>query len=411
MHVRIILYFTIFLCFFSTASNVFAETVRIALPINSRQERFAFKAAADYFSQTYPQYKIDFYAYEPVTYYSRLHYFISGKQPADIVFLRAGYRLKQMAAAKQIESLSPLWDNTCRASFTKEQQLMMKYGSDYFAVPFSKYTYGIFYNKNLFRKYGIDEPKNWSDFIKTCEKLKKFGYHPIAFGGKNSGAASAWFGYINIKLNGKEFHDAFMNGRISMYDKRMEKALTVMRTLSQNGYLIPNHDKMTEKEASVYLLREKAGMMLLPNSFTSSLPSDVRKSVDFIRFPSITAEYRNDEGMFLNTFAVLSNARNKNGAFKFLKFILRADTQSMLNKMMLTIPSNPESFIEDDCRFLKKGKEIISGTHNYSLYTPSEAAWDINGRFSVEMNSIFTRTDIKLIQYRLEAIRLERAVK
>jgi raffinose/stachyose/melibiose transport system substrate-binding protein len=49
------------------------------------------------------------------------------------------------------------------------------------ALPYSKGYIGIFYNKDLFAKAGIQSfPTTWDDFMKACESLKKAGITPIS---------------------------------------------------------------------------------------------------------------------------------------------------------------------------------------------------------------------------------------
>jgi raffinose/stachyose/melibiose transport system substrate-binding protein len=48
---------------------------------------------------------------------------------------------------------------------------------------------GIFYNKDIFKKVGIGEPRDWQEWMDGCEKIRQAGYVPFL---SNSNAVSDW---------------------------------------------------------------------------------------------------------------------------------------------------------------------------------------------------------------------------
>jgi len=48
---------------------------------------------------------------------------------------------------------------------------------------------GLFYNKDIFKKVGVEVPKDWDEFLVVCEKLKTAGYTPVLM---NLDAFSDW---------------------------------------------------------------------------------------------------------------------------------------------------------------------------------------------------------------------------
>ena len=52
-----------------------------------------------------------------------------------------------------------------------------------YGVPFNLGMVGVWYNKSLFEKAGINAPPStWSEFLADVEKLKSAGITPIAVG-------------------------------------------------------------------------------------------------------------------------------------------------------------------------------------------------------------------------------------
>jgi raffinose/stachyose/melibiose transport system substrate-binding protein len=41
---------------------------------------------------------------------------------------------------------------------------------------------GIFYNKDIFKKVGVEVPKDWDEFLEVCKKVRAAGYTPVLMG-------------------------------------------------------------------------------------------------------------------------------------------------------------------------------------------------------------------------------------
>ena len=57
-----------------------------------------------------------------------------------------------------------------------------------YGIPFTSYTYVMYYNKALFAQAGLTEndvPKTWDSFMDVCEKLKGAGITPFVCGAKD----------------------------------------------------------------------------------------------------------------------------------------------------------------------------------------------------------------------------------
>ena len=96
-----------------------------------------------------------------------------------------------------------------------------------YGVPLLGVAHGVYYNKDTFDKYGLKEPKTWSEFIALCQLLKDKGETVIAQGIKEpwslyevvySGLGANFYGgeksrqkliHGEMKLTDKPFVDAF----------------------------------------------------------------------------------------------------------------------------------------------------------------------------------------------------------
>lgn len=57
-------------------------------------------------------------------------------------------------------------------------------------------TSGILYNKQLFAKYHLSEPKTWNDFLRICRTLRANGVTPIGVGGSDLWHMEYWVNHF-----------------------------------------------------------------------------------------------------------------------------------------------------------------------------------------------------------------------
>jgi raffinose/stachyose/melibiose transport system substrate-binding protein len=74
-----------------------------------------------------------------------------------------------------------------------------------YGVPFNLGMVGVWYNKALFKKAGIDAPpETWSEFLSDVQKLKDAGITPIAVGEKDKWPGMFWWANLSLRIAGKD---------------------------------------------------------------------------------------------------------------------------------------------------------------------------------------------------------------
>lgn len=71
----------------------------------------------------------------------------------------------------------------------------------------------IFYNKEIFARHGLTRPATWEEFVRICDMLLANGETPMSLSGQNPFISSLWFDYLNMRMNGPEFHRDLVAGR------------------------------------------------------------------------------------------------------------------------------------------------------------------------------------------------------
>ncbi|MEN6315092.1 MAG: ABC transporter substrate-binding protein [Clostridiaceae bacterium] len=106
---------------------------------------------------------------------------------ADIVNInQAGLAAtgKQVNFMEYVNNKSPYSNGVWKDQFNFEMQNGIDYGKNtLYNICLSSTQVAWFYNKDIFKKIGVEPPTTWKEFIGICEKLQTAGYQPLAVPG------------------------------------------------------------------------------------------------------------------------------------------------------------------------------------------------------------------------------------
>jgi multiple sugar transport system substrate-binding protein len=334
-----------------------------ALVINSDQSdpaaRKALEEAVETFRKENPGLDVKLNVFDKESYKTTLRNWLGGEAP-DVIYWYAGERMKYFVDKGFLEDISDVW-----AAGTAKQDMAstlasVTVGGKQYGVPYTYYNWGIYYRKDLFEKAGVTAPpKTWAEFTDACRKLKESGVAPIVIGSKALWPTAGWFDYLDMRVNGMEFHMNLMAGRVPYTDPKVKAVFEKWQELIKPGYFIDNHAAYTWQESQPLLYQGKGAMYLIGNFITSEFPAEVRDKLGFFQFPEVTPGVPKFEDAPTDTVHIPTKAKNKADAKKFMAFMMRPDIQSTLNAGMKQIPTNKSATVGDD-RFLKAGYDMLS---------------------------------------------------
>lgn len=133
-----------------------------------------------------------------------------------------------------------------------------------YAIPLQSWFEGIYYNKEIFEKYGLNPPKSWDQWMEIHETLKKNGVKPQVMGAKswepmmkqNMGLLLNEF-YLTDA--GKGFDDDFAAGKKTLsgtYNETMKKWSEIV----EKGYITKDMLGMEYDQAQDEFATGKAAM-------------------------------------------------------------------------------------------------------------------------------------------------------
>ncbi|WP_233855976.1 ABC transporter substrate-binding protein [Paraburkholderia sp. HD33-4] len=282
--------------------------------------------------------------------------------PPDIVSWHDGERMAYYAQRGLLEDLSSDWaKNGWSQQYASVKEASTYKGKQY-AAPLGYDAYGFFYRKDLFEKAGIkSEPKTWDELLEANKKLKAIGVAPIAVAARDSWTLAAWFDYLDLRINGNEFHQKLMAGEIPYTDPRVKKVYTTWKTLLDNHDFIENALSYDVDSIGPILNNGKAAMMLMGTFFSASFPPSIKDQIGFFRFPVIDPNVPMAEDGPVNVLLIPAKAKNKADARKLLAFMETPKINAELAKGWGTLPSNSQAAAPEDA-ISKVGFQTLANT-------------------------------------------------
>ena len=355
-----------------------SDKIFVTFMFSSVKQRTVFENQVKQFEKENASIKVYQKIYEQEEYKRLIENWLhSDTYKSDVFFWFAGEKLRRFVSRGWVEPIDKLWmkkgwDN----EFNKSSKAVVSINNKIYGLPISYYHWGFYYRKSIFQKYKIDQPKDWDSFLKMGEVLKANNIPPIILGTKYKWTVAGWFDYLNLRINGIEFHQLLMEGTIPYTDKRVKAVFQKWKELLNRDFFLNIHSKLDWRTSVQYLTdRNKAGVILSGNFLIPQIPKNKRDDIGFFRFPQINSHMPYYEEAPMDIMFIPHNAKNKEGALKFLAYIGRSDNQYMINSQMGMISPNQKAKESKD-RFIQAGAKILEEAKGVTQYfdrdTPPE---------------------------------------
>ena len=149
-------------------------------------------------------------------------------------------------------------------SLAEKMQAAKKINGKVYSIPRYYSCYGMIYNKEIFEKYNLTEPKTYSEFLELCEKLKENGVTPLAMGAGDLWHLDNWLKILFSKdvLNDNPNWIARCNeGEVHWTDPDVIHFLTEFKELFDKGYVNSEYDVAKDSETIEQLASGQNAML------------------------------------------------------------------------------------------------------------------------------------------------------
>ena len=361
----------------------YAYAEKTVLTVNSMQSdpvpQAAFASVLEEFQKRNPdiELKVNTTAHED--FKKSIRIWLASDNPPDLITWFAGNRAMFFIEKDLILDITDVWEDA--GLFDKLpkafQSISFKDGKAYF-VPDMYYWWAVYYRKSIFEKYNLSEPKTWDEFLNVCATLKENEVTPITIGTKYRWTAAGWFDYLNLRVNGPEFHMGLMFGKEKYTDPRMLKVFEYWKELLDKGYFLENAASYSWQEAVQFMVKGDAAMYLIGQFFLDSVPDEIEDDIDFFQFPVIDPSVPLAEEAPADGYMIPKKAEHPEAAKKLLKFLISKDAQKILVEQTGRISSNKELPMEIYPAPTQKGIQMMQNVDALSQFydrdTPPEMA-------------------------------------
>jgi multiple sugar transport system substrate-binding protein/raffinose/stachyose/melibiose transport system substrate-binding protein len=287
---------------------------------------------------------------------------LASDTPPDVITWFAGNRAMFFVDKGLMMDITDVWQEAgLFEKFPKGfQSISFRDGKAYF-LPDTYYGWAVYYRKSIFEKYNLSEPKTWEELLSVCATLKENGVTPFTIGTKYRWTAAGWFDYLNMRINGPEFHMGLMFGKEAYNDDRMLEVFKYWRELLDKGYFLENAASYSWQEALQFMVRGESAMYLMGQFILDSVPDDVEGDMDFFQFPEIVPGVPIGEDAPTDGYMIPAKAKNVEAAKKFLKFLSSPDAQRIQVEKVGRIVTNTEVPTDLYPPLTQKGIQMMQG--------------------------------------------------
>ncbi|MFT4082681.1 MAG: extracellular solute-binding protein [Nocardioides sp.] len=201
----------------------------------------------------------------------------------------SGYRMKYYAKQGLIAPVDDVWDSISDNFSTSVAKASTGDDGKKYLVPWVTYPWAVFYRKATFKKYGYEVPTTWDQYIALAKQMKSDGLIPIAFADADAWPALGTFDYLNMRLNGYDFHVELMAHEQS-WDQ--QKVKNVFDTWSE---AMPYHQSGSLgrkwEDAANAIGNQTAGMYVIgSDQIVAQVTGAAGDDLDFFPFPQLAEE-------------------------------------------------------------------------------------------------------------------------
>ncbi len=304
----------------------------------------AYQAAAKAFTAANPNIKIDLRLVPFASYFTKLNTQVQSKSAPDVFWVQ-NIQFPLYAENGALADLTP-YQKASKADLSGIPSSAMKtfvLNGKQMALPWQAITFGLYYNKNLFKAAGVADPTNqwtWDDVATAAAKLTNH--------------ANGTYGIVSPVWNYGGFYQTMLaygakivtdGGKSTDFASPAAiKGIDFWAQLSRNGYS-PSVAQLTDTTPDQWFQSGKIAMESTGSWNASVFAKSMGANVGIVQEPTATV---NTSGAATTADAVSANSKHPAQAYKWAEFLSAAQGQKILNSVAGGAAGAPVNAAADD---------------------------------------------------------------
>jgi raffinose/stachyose/melibiose transport system substrate-binding protein len=199
------------------------------------------------------------------------------------------YNAGQVLDVEQALKDQGVWDQVTPAAQSVMKQI---FANTVPTIPLQFNVEGLFYNKAIFKKLGLDVPTTYDQLLSDAAKIKASGVTPFTASGKTGYTISRWIGIYLYRELGPDALQKIKDGTAKLTDPDYVKAAQALQDMGKKGYFPEGITNLDQSGSYSLLLNGQAAMMYGLSNFLFNIndPTQNKVGLDnigFMPFPAI----------------------------------------------------------------------------------------------------------------------------
>lgn len=246
---------------------------------------------------------------------------------SDITMVNPGAQLEPFANGKVLAPLNDLLDDELKGTFLEGVLDYYTFDNNVYALPYNMNIAGIYYNKELFDKAGVEPPATFEDIIASAPKFKAAGIPAMMLAGKDKWPLSFMFTNVLQRVNGgPKFLDEVVAGTKTFTDPVFVEAIQKTQDLIKAGAYQEGAATYDYNTASQQFRDGKAAMYFMGTWEIASIDASeaVKGKIGFLPFPTVGGKGNPTDYVIApgTAYALGANSDDLEESKAFLKYLL-----------------------------------------------------------------------------------------
>ena len=212
---------------------------------------------------------------------------------------------------------------------------------DIYAVPNDLGTYGLFYNKALFKKAGIGAPPTtYKALLAQCKIFKSKGILPLAYGDRDGYSTDNWVTQDYASYMAKGDISKVDAGELKYASPKLVKPLEALTQFKKQGCVNADASTHENNDANTYFTSGKAAMVLMFPFVINDFQKALGKNLGLARLPQSGPNPGRVASNSFHNWVIPKNAGNKDGAWEFIKMAVDTKGAGDLADKVGALPTN-----------------------------------------------------------------------
>lgn len=295
--------------------------------------------------------------------------------PPDVMTWFAGHRMRAFTDHGLVHDLTNLWqDKTFAEHYPPELRRLA--GTRF--LPTTRYWWAMYYRPSVFASVGINTSvRTWDELSAAVAAFRAAGIAPIALGARHRCPAAAWFDYLDMRLNGPEFHQDLMELRASYTDPRVLRVFDTWRRLLDEDWFLGEPAEYDEQDAVDAVLAGRAGMTFIGAYVSDEHVGPDEQDLDFFRFPVLDPRLPVGEDTPIDGYFLPGRGKQLGHAAGFLAYLGSHEVQQRTVAALTVLPTRDDVSLDHASELVRKGARLVSAADHVTQFYDLDTPWEL----------------------------------